>query len=991
PDIIEMEYFFDEDPGQGNGIAVSITPGTIVDINELLIPQSLTQGLHLIGIRAKDADGNWGFAELRRVYINPAGEVQDPPSPITQLEYFYNDDPGIGQATKIDIDPDATDVDIASILLPTQESIPVGTNTITMRAQTADGFWGFAETREFDVIDDCTQPIVDFSVELACEDEVVNFIDNSQDVQADAEYRWYLNGDDTPDDFTSGNTSFVYNNPGTYTVALAISQGQICYDSLSMEITIKDKPIVVFNAERVEVGNPTVYTVDQFNVPAGATWSWDFQSDGVVDDNTAGGTSFTFPAAGDYVTTLEVTDGNGCGTIYSKTVTVDPEGSGTTGPVADFSASTACEGSATLFTDQSTNIPSGATYSWDFDGDGVEDDNTVGSTQFTYPAAGDYMPMLTIDMGADGIVTHTEIAQVLPFPEADFTATEVCIGASTSFTDLSTNVTASATYAWDFDGDGVFDSNQVGDVSYTYNAAGSYSAVLVIDNGNGCLDTRVVTVNVIQQPTADFSFSPACAGFETDFTNLSSNVASAATYQWDFQNDGIIDSNTENPTFVFSSAGTYDVSLMVDNGAGCTDQQILAVTIKQEPTVDFEVQSGCVDEPVLFVDLSANVDVSATYEWDFDGDGIVDSNTVGDATFTYSGDVIAFATLTIDNGEGCARSITKQVSFDDAPLPDFSANQVCLGEPTIFTDLTTGLVTGSTYEWDFDGDGATDSAVPGSTSYEFAEAGTYNAMLTVDNNGCQVTVSKQVVVNPLPAVDLGVDIVICENSTLTLDPGPGYVQYLWSDGSNNQTLIVTEPGIYSVEVVDANGCEGTDQITIEQSPLPSADFAMTFEILDFSAIVRFDNLSENATSYLWEFGDGTTSSMENPSHEYVDIDVFSGSVFEVCLSSINSCDTARYCELVPLVVTGQDQMTEQQVEIYPNPSNGKVRVDFSRAEPGDYEIQIYDINGRLVDAWNLNNKNGRDEYLTVTGLSAGSYTLKVISTDRVISKVLIVK
>jgi len=1139
PDITEMEYFFDNDPGQGNATSFSITTGTIVDIDQLLIPNSLSQGLHLIGIRAKNDNGDWGFAETRKIYINPAGEAEPAPAEITKLEYFFNDDPGLGSGTAIEVDPDAIDVDIASILLPTEETIPVGTNSITFRALNTNGLWSFSETREFDVQDDCDQPTAGFSVELACEGETVNFIDNSTDTQIDAEYRWYFDGDEAPDDFTSGNTSYTFQNSGEYTISLAISQGQICYDSISQVITIKEKPVVVFSTDRVSEVETTSFTVDQFDVEPGSIWEWDFQTDGIIDDNTTGNTTFNFGSEGSYLTTLTVTDGNGCGTTYSKLVFVDEEGDGSSGPSANFTAPNTCAGEIKNYTDLSSNIPGGSTYSWDFDGDGIEDDNTVGSTQFNFTSAGVFTSELVIDTGSE-IITHSEIVEVLDFPIADFQASETCVGNSTLFTDLSSMVEPTATYEWDFDNDGVIDSNTQGDVSFTYPSAGSYSAVLVINNGSGCFDTRVQTVAVIVQPNVDFTFDTACAGTETQFLNNSTAISATALYEWDFNNDGIVDSNLENPFFAFNSPGDYDVTLLIDNGATCTSQTTKTVSISEEaiadftvgagcagetvtftnnslnvspsaifswdfdnngttdsnesgstttftypssgtytvaltidngnncivessesieirstptsafsvesvcegtptsfvnnssgllpgttfswdfnddgivdsnsanptfeyaddgnyevtllvdngsgctdettqtvniiglPSVDFTYSAGCIGEEVIFTDNSSNVTGSASYRWDFNGDGIEDDNTPGNASFTYSGLGPYFAELLIDNGNGCIESLTVEVEFSSSPSPDFNASEACLGEETILNDLTTNVNNTATYQWDFDGDGNIDSSIPGSTSYQFQEAGNYTTTLTVSNNGCEASIERLIIVNELPSIQLDADRTTCSDEEITLDPGPGFLNYSWSTGSNDQIIVVSESGTYSVVVEDENGCSASDEIVINEGALPTADFATQIELFDFSSIVTFQNQSENGETFSWDFGDGATSDLENPIHEYTDIDIFNGSIFEVCLTVTNSCDVTEYCELVPLLVTkAEESLTESGLLVYPNPNMGKFKVKQNQTANIEY-LWLFSAQGKLIQTASMNNKNEH----TFKNLKAGAYYLR---------------
>ncbi len=318
-DIVAVEYFIDTDPGQGNGESIPVTSGSSVDTDHI-VTEGLTEGWHTINVRAQNAEGLWSFSEKRRFYVTQPAEGTSEISDIVKIEYFFNSDPGIGQATAMDLGP-ASEIDIASLIIDSQGDLPIGTNSFGVRAQNAAGEWGFTEIREFDVEDDCTQPIADFEIELACAGDSVTFIDISTNLQDDASYTWYLDGAELIDE-TDSTFSMVFDNPGEYTMSMVVNQGQICKDSVGATITIKEQPIVVFSADPVYLGDPTVYNVDTFYVDPESTWTWDFENDGIADDGTKGDNSFAFGTIGSYTTTLLVTDGLGCDAFYSREVEV---------------------------------------------------------------------------------------------------------------------------------------------------------------------------------------------------------------------------------------------------------------------------------------------------------------------------------------------------------------------------------------------------------------------------------------------------------------------------------------------------------------------------------------------------------------------------------------------------------------------------------------------------------------------------------------------
>lgn len=559
-DITDLEYFFDTDPGVGaSPNTISITQGQTIDITELISSSGLADGFHTLSIRAKNADDLWGMYENRIFYVQNTGGTTPVNSPIVALEYFINTDPGVGSGIQVPISPSTTLVDISSIMLDLGASYPIGDHEIWIRAQNEDGNWGHRESFTFTIDGDC--PIADFDIASACVGETINLTDISTGILGPASYRWYADGELI--DNTVGDITHSFDSPGSHTLSLALENGTMCTDSIGYDIEIKAKPFVSFSADPVVIGNITQFEVVQFNVAAGSTWEWDFDNDGMPDDNTEGNTSFTFSASGDFLVTLTVFDGEGCGTdTFSKTVTVNSSGGGS--PTADFNASVNCAGLVSSFINLSENIPPGSTYSWDLDGDGTEDSDTSGDVEFTYPGAGTYTVELTISSPSDGDFTTSEEVTIEVQPVADFSVGTACVGELVSITDNSTSG-SSSTYSWDFDGDGVEDSNVAGDETFTFDESGSYSVSLLIDQGNGCFDfvTKNVTVDDPSEPNFDFTYTTSGrVEAVVQFENLSSG---STEFSWDF-GDGSTSTDT-NPTHTYTdySSQSFEVCLTTVN------------------------------------------------------------------------------------------------------------------------------------------------------------------------------------------------------------------------------------------------------------------------------------------------------------------------------------------------------------------------------------------------------------------------------------------
>ncbi len=129
--IKEIEYFFDTDPGTGNGTKISVSPAEQITIEQILPVEDLSAGLHSINIRCKFADDNWGQLYHR-------GFIKYPAYDIVKVEYYFDDDPGLGNATDLPITP--SEMMIIDNILPIS-SLTSGNHTVNIRALSENDKW----------------------------------------------------------------------------------------------------------------------------------------------------------------------------------------------------------------------------------------------------------------------------------------------------------------------------------------------------------------------------------------------------------------------------------------------------------------------------------------------------------------------------------------------------------------------------------------------------------------------------------------------------------------------------------------------------------------------------------------------------------------------------------------------------------------------------------------------------------------------------------
>ena len=283
-----------------------------------------------------------------------------------------------------------------------------------------------------------------------------------------------------------------------------------------------------------------------------------------------------------------------------------------------------------------------------------------------------------------------------PAPVAAFTATPVTGSAplTVQFTDQSTG--SSLNYSWDFNNDGTADSTQKNPI-YIYNTAGTYTVKLIVTNSvgsNSLTRTNYITVN-IPAPVANFTATPisGTVPLQVQFTDQSTGTVTG--WAWDFNNDGTVDSSTQNPTYVYNTPGTYTVKLTVSNSGGSNSiTRTNYITVNYTaPVANFTATptSGTAPLNVQFTDQSTGNPTS--WAWDFNNDGTTDS-TSKNPSYTFSNTGTYTVKLNVTNSAG-SNSITRTnyITVDYAlPVANFTATPTSGSGPLTvqFTDQSTG-------------------------------------------------------------------------------------------------------------------------------------------------------------------------------------------------------------------------------------------------------------------------------------------------------------
>jgi beta propeller repeat protein len=460
-------------------------------------------------------------------------------------------------------------------------------------------------------------------------------------------------------------------------------------------------------------------------------------------------------------------------------------------PEAEFSADPAA-GTIPLtvrFIDRSTGSPED--WKWEF-GDGGS--STERNPVHTYKSPGEYSVSLRVSgrFGSDTVTKTGLVRAKLPRPPAaGFSAAPVSGGTPlvVQFTDKSAN--SPATWLWDF-GDGATSNDR--NPEHTYAAVGTYSVSLTAGNAAGSANiTKPAYITVVEPPIASFQADTlnGTAPFTVRFSDTSTGDVKA--WSWRFGDGGT--SSAQNPEHTYLAAGTYTVSLEVENPAGSdTETKSGYITLIGRPLAAFTVNATVGTAPLAVGFADASAGDPASWSWVFgDGGSSADRNPVHEyqAPGTYT------VSLTVANDAGENTTVRAGYITVLEPLTaDFTANVTRGAAPLAvgFADASVGKP--ASWFWDF-GDKKT-STLPDPV-HVFEEPGTYTVSLTI------------------------------------------------SEGGNNSTKVLQirafGPPAAGFSAVPLNG---------------TAPLTVTFT----------DTSAGEPSSWLWDFGDGATSTDRHPSHTY---------------------------------------------------------------------------------------------------------------------------
>ncbi|MEZ5029787.1 MAG: PKD domain-containing protein [Saprospiraceae bacterium] len=476
-------------------------------------------------------------------------------------------------------------------------------------------------------------------------------------------------------------------------------------------------------------------------------------------------------------------------------------------------------------------------------------------------------------------------------PAGMFTADEVegCAPLTVNFTDQSTNNPDS--WFWTFPG-GTPSFSTLQNPTVTYATKGLYSVTLEVSNLAGSDElTKADYINVLDVPDTYWE-----AVIDMDIVNFINLTDDATSYYWDF-GDGNF-STQENPIHTYEEDGFYEVTLSATNQCGTTDYtEFIEIVTPPIPQFSSDVTDGCAPLTVKFTDESTPN--TTGWLWTFPG-GTPATSTDQNPTVVYQNKGKYSVTLKVSNAAGeNTLTLADFIVVDDVPAGTFS---FVLKQPdtVAFTNQTTNW---NSLQWDFgDGSGSTDE----NPVHVYDDEGDYLVTLTATNDCGDFIIEQVVTITSPPTSNFSASpLKGCTPFVVNFfeNASENTTSFAWTfEGGDpavsadpNPVVTYNTPGTYDVTLIAIN-VAGADTMVlkdyIEVITTPTASFTSVGE-----GFVQFTNTSLYGTSFSWNFGDGNTSTQENPGHQYN-----AEGEYQVVLTVTNECGTDQFTQSVNITL-----------------------------------------------------------------------------------------
>ncbi|MCF8374131.1 MAG: PKD domain-containing protein [Bacteroidales bacterium] len=802
----------------------------------------------------------------------------------------------------------------------------------------------FGATVNFTICDSVTNPnycsadftyFVDYNILGSPNQALITFTDLSVSSSTITNWMWtFANGTVSNDQNPVVTYTYAAGTISLYNVCLTITASNQCTSTYCYTIQIGDTLI-----------NPTPYCEAFFfptlapNVPPGSdtyifnnqswatgnilSYAWSF-GDGTTSTDFTPTHTYTTISPDTFEVCLTILTSDSCTSTYCDYIV-------TGNPINPF-----CQADFYFYPDSASSVSpfiyefvdmsigNVVSYEWIFDNGQVF---TTPNVTFAFPGYGIYTVCLSIETSDSCSSSLCQTIVVDSMPQVNCEAMfyyNIGIFSNSSFYDASWANSPIVSWYWDF-GDGTSSTQQM--PIHNYSSIGWYNVCLTIVSASGCTDTYCENIYYAGNNTgncqADFSYAnPITPNGNTfvEFTDMSTAASSSYIIDWYWNFGDNTSSTLPNPTHIYASPGFYQVCLDIFTSDSCSatfcDLIMVGDTLVNPYCEAMFIYGALGTVPFSFTDLSTSTGNIIGWYWDF-GDNTTSTLQNPTHQFATSGMYNVCLTITADNG--CTSIFCDNVYFNNTGncFADFYAytnNPAGVGLDYAFQDISIGNVI--SWLWDF-GDNTTSTLQ--NPFHSYPAAGMYNVCLTIGtSDSCSSTSCQNIFVIDTIVSNCQAGFVYGGTGGLFL-PGVftdaststgNIIDWLWDFGDGavstlqNPVHNYNSIGYYQVclTIVTDLNCTNTYCATIYYDPTGTsfcnAEFNYTYTpntVCNYE--YQFTDMSFSTSTIMWwtwTFGDGSTSTDQNPSHCFMAI-----GTYQVCLEILtaDSC-ISSFCEMV---------------------------------------------------------------------------------------------
>ena len=786
--ISQGEYFWNLDPGAGNGVAFSAEDGAYDRAFERIVKSGLTapnKGQNILNVRVKDGAGLWSNVFSTVINVDSSDtHLGFSLTKVTQAEYWWDTDPGVGNASPVLALDGNLNAAFEGLVKNGLQAPHFGRSTFNIRVKDNSNNWSGKFTTIINV--DSSDTHLGYSLTKLTQ----------------AEYWW-----DT--DPGVGNASPVLALDGNLNAAFEelVKNGLQAphFGRSTFNIRVKDnsnnwsgKFTTIINVDSTTFVGP-LFTAQRIKQQE---FYWDVdpgENNGTAmlpDDGYANSGFERFKVAGNYTQNLpngvhilgmRTKDANGVWSAPFKT-TVDVNFLGNTFAVYTNPAfAIRCQGQSVTL-----NALGGVSYSWS-PSNGLN--TTIGSTVIATPLETTTYSVVGVNSFGLTDTAYVTIQVNSPASIIGDAILDLCPGA---YLELSSS--SSFGNYW-----------STGATTQTISVTQGGTYTLVSENGCG-INTSSVIVNMLSvTPPVIVADGPTqfCVG-----SGIGLSAGSGIEYLWS--------NGSTDPSIFVQETGSYSVTVTPDGGCPSTSQPI-SITASAVPNASITASGSTTICAGSFVTLTAPTGVNLTYQWLKNGLEISGAST-NQFNVTASGFYNCIVSYL-----GCS-SMSNMITVSTIQLPTavitpVSSTTICMGGNVV---LQGPSGSGFTYQWKLN-----NTSISGATSSSYTASVAGNYTLIIASNGCfsgSSAITVSVISLPTANITVTGSLTFCQNGSVTLTASSGTGNtYQWFKnsiaivGATNQVYTANGTGIYYV-VVTRSSCSATSTTkTVVVNPLPVAN------------------------------------------------------------------------------------------------------------------------------------------------------------------------